>query len=362
MEKEHISKLEQWYIKFNAPNASNRTAFFRLLAITQKAWLGIRESLYSIERSETHAGMRRILVDLIKRVNQWNNISSAMEANKHFFTWEEIELIRSSETMWNLPEVLNNIAEELENYQKIVWKIKSAATYPTVVLIFAIIAVIVLLLKVMPTIVTLFPNKESLPWITKFMLGASDFIKTKWPIIIIVVPSIFIGYKFLYSTVLWFKKFIDKLVLEIPNIKKVYRRFNLYRFSKLLWDFYNAWVSPTEALNQISTVLSNYHYQKKVRDIKQDLELWLSFTEAMEWSWLFDPILVQIIWVWEQTWNIWEVLNKMASFYKEELNTWIEWLMKMIEPIMMAVVAVVIWIIVASVFLPMGDLIWQIWG
>ncbi len=87
--------------------------------------------------------------------------------------------------------------------------------------------------------------------------------------------------------------------------------------------------------------------------------LW--FVESMEWSWLFDPILVQIIWIWENTWNIWEVLEKISSFYRENLDVKLEWLMKLLEPLIMAFVAIIVWVIVASIFLPMWELIWQIW-
>lgn len=360
MELEKLSWYERVYMKMNMPSVVNKTTFFRLLAITQKAWLGIRDSLGSIEKSENHMWMRRIIKDLIQKVNQWLTLSVALEWHRYLFSWEEIELIRSSETMWNLPEVLNNISEELDNYQKIRWKIKNAMTYPIMVLIFAVIAVVVLLVKVMPTIVSLFPSKDTLPSITVFMLWASDFIQTKWWLMLAVLFWVSFWYKFLYTKVLKFKISMDKVFLELPVTKMVVRRFNLYRISKLLWDFYNAWVSPTVALIQIADILSNYHYRMKVLDIKKDLEIWLSFTEAMEWSWLFDPILVQIIWIWEQTWNIWEVLNKMADFYREELNNSIDWMMKLIEPILMAFIAIIIWVIVASVFLPMWDLIGQI--
>jgi type II secretory pathway component PulF len=78
-----------------------------------------------------------------------------------------------------MPEVLQNIANELENFAKIKSKVKSAMMYPTVVIIFAIIAVLVLLRKVVPTIVDLFPSKEDLPAITKFVLAMSDFVQTK---------------------------------------------------------------------------------------------------------------------------------------------------------------------------------------
>lgn len=362
VEIEKIWKLDKLLIKLNAPKLENKVSFYRLMAVTQKAGLGVREALNSINRSETHWGMKRILLDIIEQINQWVDLATAMTNHDYFFGTEEIELVRSAESMWNLPDVLENLADELENIQRLRSKLKNAMIYPAVIIVFAIAAVIILLIKVMPTITSLFPSKEDLPWITKFMLSASDFLQKYWWLLIVwVVGSVF-WYKILYSRFLPFKIIMDKFFLRIPMIGDIVRKFNHYRFSKLLGDFYNAWVNPTVALQQISEILKNYHYRKKVENIKNDLEVWLGFTESMEGSRLFDQILIQIIWVWESTWNIWEVLVKIAVFYREEVDNKTEGLTKVIEPILMWFVALIIWIIVASVFLPMADLIGNIWG
>ncbi len=365
--KKEDSKYVWWFwffwdllIKLQMPWMSNKVVFFRLMAISQKAWLWMRETIILLIKSEKHSWMRRILEDILSQVNQWLSFYTAMRQHNYFFSMEEIELIKSSETMWNMPETLQNIATELENLQKIKSKMKNAMIYPMVVLFIACIAVYILLVHVMPSIVKMFPNKETLPWITKFMLWMSEFLQTQWYLIPTLIIWTVVWYVFLYRNVKQFKSFIDSMILKLPVISIVSRYFNLYRFSKLLWDFYEAWVSPVAALIQISEILDNVHYKNKMLDIKKDIEMWLWFTESMEWSYLFDPLLVQIIWVWENVWNIWEVLQKMAWFYREELDNKIEWLTKLLEPLMMAFVAIIVWTIVASVFLPMGDLIWTI--
>lgn len=360
--RENMSFVDKMLVKLQTPKLENKVNFFRLMSITQKAWLWVRESTLTIMHSETHPGMRRILSHIVKQLSAWINLADCLAQHRYFFSSEEIELVRSSETIWNMPEVLQWVAEELENLQKINWKIKSAMTYPIMVLLFAIAAVIILLLKVMPTIVWLFPDPAQLPAVTRFMLWASDFIKEKWYLLLIVPAAIMLVYLYLYRHNLKFKITMDYVILKIPVMWALVKQFNLYRFSKLLWDFYLAWVSPTIALNQISTILKNYHYRKKCLDIKRDLEVWLNFTDSMEGSWIFDQILFQIIWIGETTWNIWEVLSSVAIFYREEVNRKIESMMKIIEPLFMALISVVIWIIVGSVFLPMADLIWTIWG
>ena len=141
-----------------------------------------------------------------------------MENHEYFFKEEEIALVKSAETMGNLPEILDEIAIELENSQKINGKIKKAMTYPIVLIVFAMIAVTILLIYVIPTIVTMFPSQDSLPSLTKFMMRASSFLqRTRYLIILIVIGAIML-YKFLYKYVLAFKIFIDKLMVTLPAV------------------------------------------------------------------------------------------------------------------------------------------------
>lgn len=359
---EKMSAVEKLFVKINAPKLDNKVSFYNLMAVTQKAWLWVRDSLDSILKWENHPGMRKIIQDLIDQTNEWTSLAEAMEEHSYFFWNEEISLIRSSESMWNLPEVLENLSFELENFQKLKWKIKSSMMYPWMVLWFAAIAVVILLVYVMPNIIDMFPSEEELPWITLFMLWASDFLQDYWFILMLIIGWAVWAYTYSYRYILPFKIFMDKMFISAPIIGGVVRKFNLYRFSKLLGDFYNAWVSPTEALSQISDILKNYHYKVKVNSIKNDLEVWLNFVESMEGSTLFDPILIQIIWIWESTWNVGEVLEKISKFYRDDLDTKLDGMTKMLEPLVMAFVAIIIWLIVASVFLPMGELIGQLDG
>ena len=117
-----------------------------------------------------------------------------------------------------MPETLDDISKELENHQKLVAKLKNAMTYPSVIIVFAIIAVIILLVKVIPVIVSLFPNAESLPAITKFMLWLSDYLQNYWFVLLFTVIGIVIGYKALYKLVLPFKIVVDRYMLKIPAI------------------------------------------------------------------------------------------------------------------------------------------------
>lgn len=349
--------LDKFVIQLFAPNLQKKTNFFRLLAVAQKAGLWVRDALVSIRKSERQRGMLLIVDDIIAQLTQWVSLGVAMENHDYVFSKDEIALVKSSEVIGNMPDVLQDIAIENENMQKIRNKIAKAMTYPIVLILFTIIAVSILLIYVVPTIVGMFPSSAQLPWVTQFMLNVSLFLQNNRLYLALLV-FVFGGVvHMLYKYFLPFKILFDKLFLSIPVIEGVVKTFYMYRFSKLLGQFYTAWLSVTVWLMLMKDVFQNFFYQKKALEIKEDLESWFSFAEAMEGSVLFDAILVQIIYVGEDTWNIAEVLLKMADYYRDMLDTKIGILMSLIEPFLLAFVAIVIGIVVWSIFLPMAELV-----
>jgi len=135
----------------------------------------------------------------------------------------------------------------------------------------------------------------------------------------------------------------------------------MYRFCSCLAQFYQAWVNPVVSLKLMSKMLTNFQYKKKMIEIKDDLSAWFTFYNSMEWSDLFDPILVQIINIWETTWSIGESVWKISVFYDTLFKSKVNILMSAFEPLLMACVAAIIWWIVASIFLPMAELVNVVW-
>lgn len=227
-------------MRFHHATIKNKTIFFRLLSVSQKAGLGLKEALNSLIYGERNYAMKMIIQSLEDQINEGINLATAMSKHKDFFGNDEIELVRASESIGNMPEILLNIAEELENFQKTMNKVKSAMTYPVVLLVFALLAVAVLLIKVIPTIVTLFPDPNLLPDITKFVLSISGFVQTWRWVMGSVIAGAVIVFNFSYKHILLFKIFIDDVLLKTPVVGDTVKTFYLYRFSKLLGDFYKA--------------------------------------------------------------------------------------------------------------------------
>lgn len=332
-----------------------KIAFFRLLSVSQKAGLGIREALLAIRHSERNTTMIEVLNDLITKTSEWADLSSAMGRHKEFFSTGEIELVKSAQLTGNLVGTLDDIFKELETTAEINKKIKKATTYPTMLILFSAGAVIALVTYAIPGIVALFPP-EAIPPLTKFVLKMGDFMKTRWYWIIGVIAWVVFLFKYLHKNVLSFRIMLDNLFLRAPVISEVIRNYYMYRFSKLLGQFYKAWLNPVVSLGLIANILSNVNYKRKVYQVKKDIEWGFTFYESLEWSPLFDPILTQIIHVGEETGSTGDVMNNISAFYEDELKLKIDMLMTIIEPLIIVFVAAIIGVIMMSVFLPMTQI------
>ena len=148
--------IDNRLIEMNKPNLQQKATFFRLLAVSQKAGLGIRMSLVSLQQGVKHKGMLLILEDMVQKLTLGSSLADAMNHHPHFFNSDEIELLRSTEITGNMAQTLEEIADDLESTQELRAKIKKALTYPILVIIFAVVAVVVLLIFVMPTIVEMY--------------------------------------------------------------------------------------------------------------------------------------------------------------------------------------------------------------
>lgn len=348
--------FEKLVIKMNAPKLKDKTNFFRLLATSQKAGLWIMDSLNSLKISEKNKWLRIIIKDLMNQLSQWVSLADAMSNHDYFFDADEIELVRSSQVAWNLVWTLYDIAEELEEQEAIRQKMKKALTYPIILIVVAIVAVSLLLVYAIPSIVSLFSD-YNIPKITLIMLSVSNFLKKYWLLLIIWIFWLVMLYKFLYKAVLPFKVFIDKLVISLPISSWAIKTYYMYKFAKLLSQFYAAWISPVVSLWLISNIFNNFEYKKKLIEIKRDLASWFTFFESMDWSKLFDPVFIQIMHVWEDTGTLWDVLARISSFYRDQFESKLDILMSLLEPALMVVMAWMIWVIVAAVYIPMVSVI-----
>ena len=183
------ARLDAVITNMNKPNLAEKANFFRLMAVSQKAGLWVRDSLKALREWEKSKWLLLIIDNMIESLTEWASLAESMEIPScaHFFNSDEVELIRSTEITGNMVQTLEEIANNLESSQEVEAKVKKASMYPAMMLWFTAVAVVVLLILVFPSIIEMYWDPSELPWITKFMLKASDFLQAHWIKILIIV-------------------------------------------------------------------------------------------------------------------------------------------------------------------------------
>lgn len=355
-----MSFWENLQTTINKPWLKHKTNFYRLFSVSQKAWLGMIDALNALLVSEENKWMRIILQALIDDLSQWLDLAEAMENYNYFFGQDEIELVRASQLAWNLIDTLNDIADNLEQSSEVSGKLKKAMMYPLFLFFGSIAAALYIDISVLPNITSIFQDQDALPQITKIMMRVAERFIANWKYVVIGIVSVVTVFIYSYRKVLPFKIFIDNLTITMPIVSPVVKWNYQYKFAKQLSQFYAAWMNPVVSLQLIWNIFTNYQYKKKVLEIRKDLESWFSIYEWMEWSKLFDAILIQIIHVWENTGTTKSVLGKISNFYKVELENRIDIMMQALEPVLLVFVAAIISCVVLAMFLPMAEVVNQI--
>ena len=259
-----------------------------------------------------------------------------------------------------LDEVLNRLAVQQEKSATIRKKIKSAMTYPVVLVVISVLAFFGLMIFVIPKIGQIIidlggPDAE-LPLITKIMLGISNFIISFWYILFPVIGVCCVGIKKYLATPQGKTKF-HIAILKLPAVSTIIKKVAVARFARTYASLIGAGVSVIEALSITSRAVGNKVYESALQEACTRLENGEQLSRVIEEkSDLFPSILAQMLAVGEETGQTDTVLAKVADFYEEEVDTAIESISSIIEPVMIVFMGGMVGLIAASVMLPIASL------
>ena len=339
--------------------------FFRELAYLLWWWVGINDAINIVATNWDTAAQRYIWANIAVSINEGKTLTNAMSRLSMYFDPSDVAIIRAWETSWNLVTVLRNLAQEYVFINSLANKFISAITYPVVLLIIALIAIIVLFVGILPgifSIATQFPGVE-LPFVTRAMMWFSTFLQTHLRSICIWI-GLFI---FLCSIILSSesgKVRAFRLALEIPWFGILIRNYYLVKMMRYFKLLHKAGMNYVDILTLLRAIMWVWPYQ----DMLQHMLSHVQRGEAMH-LWLIPyPYLVPanaaiLLKVGEQTAQVPETLQNIVDIYEEDLLARIAGVSKIIEPILIVVLWVVIVMIALSVFGIITTILWWVqWG
>jgi len=333
--------------------------FTRELSAMVSAGVPLLRALTSLQSHTESQALKTVLESVIRDVESGSPLGDSLEKFPGTFSSVYINMVRAGEAAGILDEILKRLAMQQEKNATIRKKIKSAMTYPMVLIGITILAFFGLMLFVIPQIGKIIkdlggPDAE-LPSLTVMMLGISGFMIQFW---YIIIPLVVVGIIFLLR---WLRTPNGKLILHtvmlrIPGIKTVVTKIAIARFARTFSALIGAGVAVLEALEVTAHSLGNVVYEKALLDAIPEVQNGKMLSAVISTNPLFPAIVPQMLSVGEETGQTDTVLVKVADFYEEEVDVAIEGLSSIIEPVMIVVMGGMVGLIAASVMLPIANL------
>lgn len=325
--------------------------FCRQLASMLNAGLPLIKSLEMLYERTDKPKLKNVLAALFEEVQKGNSLAEAMSQMGEVFPSLLVSMVKAGELSGKLEETLIRMADYYEKEKKRKGQIKSATSYPKIVLVICLAVVILLLVFVMPQMTSMI-SPDKMPSTTKFLLGIKDFIMKDYVIVIAVIASLKVFFPIL-KRIEKVDYFLSKMKLRIPIMAKVNKMTYTSRFSSSLCTLTSSGVHLLDALTMVSEMMDNRYVSNSIDTAIEGIRRGESISSALQSVDAFDPLLTTMIFVGEESGSLDEVLGQTARYFEDESEAALKGLTAMINPILMCVMAVVIGFVVIAMLQPM---------
>ena len=335
--------------------------FSRQLSTMLAAGIPLVQAFEIVGQGHENAAMQKLIMAVKADVEGGSALAEALAKHPLYFDDLFVNLVAAGEQAGALETLLDKIATYKEKTEAIKKKIKKALTYPAAVVVVAFVVTIILLIFVIPAFEDLFKGfGADLPAFTRMVVDLSVFVRTQGWMLAIVAGGI--GYTFFY-----FKKrsramrhFLDRMALKLPIVGPILQKASIARYARTLSTMFSAGVPLVEALESVAGATGNIVYEVGVLQMKDEVATGQRLQQAMENTDLFPNMVIQMIAVGEESGSLDEMSSKVADFYEEDVDNAVDNLSSLLEPMIMAILGVLVGGLVIAMYLPifkMGSVI-----
>lgn len=329
------------------------------------SWIPVLNSLKIIMYQSKNKKLKNILEKIIWDINKWENLTVCFSKYPKIFNFFDLSIIEMWEVTWSLWDSIETIKNKEEKDNDLRWKIISAMIYPIVIIVLSIWMIWVFMVYVIPKIQKMYSDsKVNLPDLTQNVINMSEFTQNNIDKIIYVIIAIVLGI-YIFKTSKKTKIFWDNFILRIPLFWTLIKKKSLSIFSSTLWILLKSWIMINKSLLISSKSVWNDYYEKNINEINSRVSKWIQLSELM-WikeikSWkenfLFPIELASVIKIWEETWNMAELLLKISKKMEKEVDTVVKNIQTAIEPIVIIIIWWIVWTLIMAILLPFFNMV-----
>ncbi len=333
-------------------------AFFtRQMSTMMKAGVPLLQSFDIIIDGADNPNMRKLIEELRDDVAAGNSFATALRKRPRYFDDLYCNLVSAGEQSGALETLLARVATYKEKTEALKAKIKKAMTYPIAVMIVAAIVTGILLIKVVPQFQQVFASfGAELPVFTQMVVGLSEFTQKWWlGILGTIVASVFI-FKHLNKTSEEFRNRMDRILLKMPIVGQLIYKSSVARFARTLSTTFAAGVPLVEALESVAGATGNVVFRNAVNKVKNDVATGMQLNFSMRSTGVFPSLAIQMTAIGEESGALDTMLDKVATFYEDEVDNMVNSMTSLMEPIIMVFLGVVVGGLVLAMYLPIFQL------
>lgn len=331
--------------------------FTRQMATMMKAGVPLVQAFEIVSDGLENPSMREVVLKLKADVESGNNFAGALRQHPRLFDDLYCSLIESGEASGSLETMLDRVALYKEKTEALKQKIKKAVKYPIAVICVAVIVTGILLVKVVPTFQELFEGfGAELPAFTLFVIGLSEGLQANFLMVLIVGAALIIGFTEARKRSQGFHDAVDRLLLRIPVVGPITHKATVARFARTLSTTFAAGVPLIEALDACAGATGNVVYRKAVLQVKEDVATGQQLQFAMRSTGVFPAMALQMTAIGEESGALDAMLAKVATYYEDEVDNLVDGLTSMLEPLIMAILGVLIGGLIIAMYLPIFQL------
>jgi type IV pilus assembly protein PilC len=327
--------------------------FTRQMATMMKAGVPLVQSFELVAEGADKPRMQELITEIKNDVASGTGLAPSLAKHPRYFDDLYCSLVGSGEDSGTLEVMLDRVATYKEKSEQLKAKIKKALTYPTAVVVVAIVVTGILLVRVVPTFAETFRGFGSdLPAFTLFVLKISNFMQEWWFIFLLGIIAAVFAFREAKLRSVPFAEFLDRTALRTPIVGTIVHDAVVARFSRTLATTFAAGVPLVEALDSTAGAAGNSVYAKGIRQIRDDVTTGTTLTQATKSTGLFPNLLIQMMSIGEESGALDDMLDKVASHYEEAVDNAVDSLSSLMEPMIMSILGILVGGLMIAMYLP----------
>ncbi|HOU50861.1 MAG: type II secretion system inner membrane protein GspF [Smithella sp.] len=338
-------------------SAGEVSVFTRQLSTLLGAGMPLVPSLTVLMKQAKNQLLKKSLAEIREQVNEGKSLTDSMSAFPRIFPPFYLNMIRAGEASGTINLVLERLADFSENQQALMNKIRSSLAYPIIMFLMGTTVIFLLMAFVVPKITGIFADmNQTLPLITIILITVSNFLKSFWWIIMILIFAGIVAFKYGISGTDKGRRAWDSAKLKLPVFGQINRKIAIARFCRTLATLLQSGVPLLAAMEIVRNIVNNIIIGDAIHQAAKDLEEGKGLSGPLTQSGLFPPLVTEMIAVGEQSGTLEKMLNRIAIAYENESQSDIMIMTSILEPVMILVMGLVVGFIVVSILLPIFEM------